>query len=1255
VRRSRSFLLYSLCFLYLSPAGVAAPASSSGTVPNAPQYSALPLSFEPNQGQAEATADFLARGRGYAIFLTSDGAVLRLRNLAAGTNVRQGDSHPANRAAGQRPVPQNAGAQEADSILRLRLVGALSHPVTQAEDRLPGKANYFLGNDPRQWHTNIATFGKVRYEGVYPGIDLVYYGNQGGQLEYDFVVQPGADPRLIALGVEAEQLTEKQERTSPASPAKAAGLSVDPAGDLVVHLKDGDVRFHKPVIYQVADEQQAAALRTVVQGRYVLTAASQVHFELGPYDHTKPLVIDPVLSYSTYLGGTGADLGYGVAVDTAGQAYVTGTTVSANFPIASGGVQTSYGGSGDVFLTKFNSAGSGLVFSTYLGGSGADTAYAIQLDSAGNIYLAGTTYSANFPTTTGAFQTTYGGNGDVFVAKLDSTGSALTYATYLGGSSADYGTALALDGAGDVFVTGSTQSKDFPTYNPLQLGNVGVSNVFVAELNPTGTALLYSTYLGGSSTDYGTAIALDDAGDVYLCGYTFSTDFPTQNAYQSSLQGGSDVFVTELKPGSSALLFSTFLGGSSIDRAFAMAMDSAGSIYVAGDTQSTNFPLTSNAYQSVNNGSGDAFVTKLAPGGGSLVYSTLLGGSGTDQISALALDSAGDVYVTGFTQSSSFPLLDAFQKILGISGAGSCGLASQLVVTCSDAFVAKLGPSGSLSYSTLLGGSDADAGQAIVVDSEGTAYVVGSATSSNFPATPGAFQWAYGGSSATSNAFLAKIGSADAAALTLTPQQINFGNQPLSTTSDPTSVTLVNEGSASLYIDSITASGSAAQTNNCGTQLSAGGSTCTVKVTFSPSVAGTQTDQVTINDSAAGSPHYITITGNGVLAGGSLSVTPSSLSFPAQAVSTTSSPQSILLVNDGSVAVTISKIAISGNYAQTNTCGGLPTTPDVLNVGQSCTISITFTPTGSGTESGSLTITSDAANTTSSVALSGIGTPQFSLSANSRSNVIVVGTTSTTFGISVAAPSSFTSNVTLACSSGATCAFSPASVAAGGASTLTVSGLSSTTANPLSFTITGTSGTQKATLTLAIFLADYSLALTPSSTSVAAGNDATYTITVTPTNGFGEVVFLSCGSNPSGTKCTFVPPSLSFAGSTASLTSVLTVTTTEQSRIYPRGPVVRPPRFLPFVLVAMLLLLVGTAGAVVLGHRLRPQFKLALLVLAFVVVGFAVACDNYVNPINISPVVNGTPSGNYKIPILGTLATNSKVVRGAIAHLTVTP
>ncbi|MCL5670588.1 MAG: SBBP repeat-containing protein, partial [Acidobacteria bacterium] len=972
------------------------------------------------------------------------------------------------------------------------------------EDRLPSYTSYFLGNDPRDWHTHIPNYARVRYHQAYPGIDLVYYGRQG-RLENDFVISPGANPKSIRMGLKG---------------AEAMGL--DGSGNLELKVRGGKVYLRRPEAYQ-----GRGAGRREVAVRYVVEAGNEVGFALGPYDRRQELVIDPVLSYSTYLGGNGGDIGYGIAVDSSGNAYITGTTGSLNFPTTTGGQDTSGGGS-DAFVTKFNPAGSALIYSVYLGGGDADIGTGIAVDSAGDAYISGYTSSTNFPTTSGAFQVINGGNIDAFLTKLSPTGTSLVYSTYLGGSGIDYGRAVAVDASGDAFVTGSTQSTDFPTMNPLQVGLDGGSDAFLAEFNPSGTALLYSTYLGGSGADEALAIALDGQGNPYIAGYTFSSNFPTQSAFQPSLSGASDAFVTEISPETSSLVFSTYLGGSGMDSAQSLAIDSTGSLYLAGKTTSNDFPgVSTGVAQATYNAQGDAFIAKLAPGATQIVYATYLGGSGLDQANGIAIDSSGNAFVTGFTQSGDFPLADALQKILGITGAGSCGS-----TPCADAFVSELGSSGDLIYSTYLGGSAIDLGQAIAVDSSDAAYLTGSTASANFPVIAGAPQSTYAGSSSSPNAFVAKVSPQDAPAVALSPQVLNFGNQALNNTSSSQTVTLVNVGSAPLGITSITASGGFSQTNNCGTAVPAGGGTCTIQVTFTPTQTGPVTDQVTINDNAAGSPHTITVTGTGVTSAGTLTLSPTSLTFATQVVGSTSPPQTAQLVNTGNTAVTITSITASGDFAETNTCGTLPA---VLNVGAACTISVTFTPTATGSRSGAVSVQDDAINSPQALSLSGTGSSVFTLAANVRSTVLLIGTKTTTFTITAAAPSSFQGSISLSCT-GATCSFNPSSIAAGQSSTLTVSGLSASSTNPFDFTVKGTSGTQSTTVALTIFFADFSLSKTPPSPplrTITAGDSTTYTITVTPSNGFNQVVLLGCKNLPQGsdatpqkldTTCTFSPP-----------------------------------------------------------------------------------------------------------------------------------
>jgi hypothetical protein len=662
-------------------------------------YGQLPLSFEANQGQTAAQVNFLARGPGYALFLTPGEAVLSLQKPAA--------ANPGPGAAA--PAPEG-------DVLRMQLVGASATPQVAGLDQLPGTSNYFIGNDPSQWHTNVPNFARVAYQGLYPGVDLVYYGNQR-QLEYDFVVAPGASAGAIRLEFQG-----------------AESMALDAQGNLVLHTAGGDVVEQAPVLYQ-----QSGGVRQAVPGRFVLEGDGQVGFAVGAYDASRPLIIDPVLSYSTYLGGSGGDSGLGIAVDGAGNAYLTGRTTSTDFPTANP-IQAALSGDGDAFVAKLNASGTALAYSTYLGGSGFEEGTGIATDGAGNAYLTGLTSSTNFPTAD-PLQAAYGGGlFDAFVAKLNASGTALAYSTYLGGSGDDEGNGIAVDSAGNAYLTGHTTSTDFPTINPLQAANGGGRDAFVAKVNASGAALVYSTYLGGNaSIEYGQGIAVDSAGNAYVTGSTDSTNFPTANAIQVANGGFEDAFVAKLNASGTALAYSTYLGGSGHDGGFGIAVDSAGNAYVIGSTNSTNFP-TANPLQAANGGGyADAFVAKVNASGTALVYSTYLGGGGADEGYSIAVDSAGNAYVTGYTQSSNFPTVNAIQVANG---------------GFEDAFVAKVNAAGTaLVYSTYLGGSDFERGYRIAVDSAGNAYVTGDTQSSNFP-TVNPLQASYGG---YHDAFVAKI------------------------------------------------------------------------------------------------------------------------------------------------------------------------------------------------------------------------------------------------------------------------------------------------------------------------------------------------------------------------------------------------------------------------------------------------------------------------------------------------------------------
>jgi len=666
--------------------GFALPFAAAAETRVSQSYGKLPLHFEANQGQTHQDVRFLARGPGYSLYLTAGEAVLVLTqpNPDAKRDLR---STPERRGTQPRGTPV---------VVRMSLVGAAPKPPASGREELPGKANYLIGKDPAKWRTNVPTYAKVHYREVYPGIDLVYYGNQR-QLEYDFVVSPGADPERIVLGFQGGER-----------------LEINAEGELVLHAGGGALRQQKPVIYQ-----EINGVRTKIEGRYVLKDAHRVGFQLAAYDQSRPLVIDPTLVYSTYLGGSISDDGYGIAVDAAGSAYVTGLAGSTDFPTASP-LQAAYGGGGDAFVSKLNAAGSALLYSTYLGGSGEDYGYGIAVDADGSAYVTGGTTSTDFPTVN-PLQAANGGGTDAFVSKLDAAGSALLYSTYLGGSGGDAGYGIAVDAAGSAHVTGATNSTDFPTANPLQAANGGGGDAFVSKLNAAGSALVYSTYLGGSGSELGVGIAVDAAGSAYVTGQTTSTDFPTANPLQAASGGGTDAFVSKLDAAGCALLYSTYLGGSGGDGGAGIAVDAAGSAYVSGSTSSTNFP-TANPLQAASGGGlTDAFVSKLNAAGSALLYSTYLGGSSRDAGRGIAVDAAGSAYVTGWTTSTNFPTASPLQS-------AKAGF--------TDAFVSKLNAAGSaLLYSTYLGGGFGDNyGLGIAVDAAGAAYVTGRTNSADFTA-----------------------------------------------------------------------------------------------------------------------------------------------------------------------------------------------------------------------------------------------------------------------------------------------------------------------------------------------------------------------------------------------------------------------------------------------------------------------------------------------------------------------------------------
>ncbi|WP_295583683.1 SBBP repeat-containing protein [uncultured Lamprocystis sp.] len=639
-------------------------------------------------------------------------------------------------------APEPTAATTPPAVLRLSLVGANPEPVIRGEAALPGKVNYLRGKDPAAWRTGLSTYAKVRYEGVYPGVDLVYYGTQG-QLEYDLVLAPGADPKIIRLAF-----------------AGADQMRLDDTGNLVLTLGEQQVIQQIPRVYQESNGE-----RTLVPTRYVLADNRQVSLAIGDYDAGRALVIDPVLSYSTYLGGAGYDHGRDIAVDGAGNAYLTGLTESTDFPTHHA-LQPDYGGyAGDAFVAKLSADGATLVFATYLGGSYADWGNGIAVDGAGNVYVTGQTFSPNFPIRHG-LQPGKSGSVDAFVAKISADGASLVYASYLGGSSADYGMSIAADGAGNAYVTGITFSTDFPSHGALQPDHGGgpdggAIDAFVAKFSADGARLHYATYLGGSNSDTVMSIAVDGTGNAYLTGYTSSTDFPTRHALQSDFGGGIyDTFVAKLSADGATLVYASYLGGSSIDQGFGIAVDSAGNVYLTGVSASGDFPIRDALPPEYIGGDYDAFVVKLSADGATPIYASYFGGSGWDGGADIAVDGAGNAYVTGNTNSTDFSTPYAPQLDFGGG--------------YDDGFVAKLSADGSaLVFASYLGGSGEDWGTGIAVDGAGNAYMTGVTSSTDFP-TRQALQPDFGGGDHES--FVAKIADTPTTPMAALPWLASVGD-----------------------------------------------------------------------------------------------------------------------------------------------------------------------------------------------------------------------------------------------------------------------------------------------------------------------------------------------------------------------------------------------------------------------------------------------------------------------------------------------
>jgi hypothetical protein len=689
--------------------GLFVPGAAAGWAASQ-SFEQQPLSFEANLGQYGAGPAFVSRGPAYGITLTPTEVGVVLQKTTRGK---------AHSLAAQLAQARTAPVEYRK--LRIELLRANPHAEMRGLDATPGRANYFIGNDPAQWHRNVPTYQRVRATDVYPGIHLIHYGNQQ-HLEYDFEVMPGANPTVIAMRFTG-----------------ADRLSIETAsGDLVIQLGTEELRQPKPVIFQDVNGR-----RQFISGGYVLTDARTVTFAVGTYDPELPLIIDPIISYAQYFTENTGDQIWAVAVGENTDVYVAGETITASGLATTGAFQTNLAGvlagRGDVMVARRKNASSENVYVTYLGGWAYEAAYGLAVDAEGAAYVTGYTASTNFPTRS-AIQTNVAGGKipgftvpalDAFIAKIDPSGSNLVFSTFYGGTGSGYfgsgddvGLSVALDASNNVYVAGYTASTNFPTVNTSRTNLSGLEDAFVVKLDATGTNVIYSMLVGGGGRDYGRDLALDGNGNPVLVGYTVSTNFPvTPDALQSLFNGvtnstvAEDAFIVRAQTDVGELLHATYLGGTNSDQATRVAIDATGAVYVAGLTRSSNFPRTSTNFVSAvqtNNPNADAFVVKLSPALTNLDYAVTFGGTGQDEARGLAVNDAGLATVVGLTTSTNFPTNAVF-GFLDAQNAGG-----------QDAFLVEINAAGSeFHYSAYLGGPDDDVANAATRDAGGNTYVVG--------------------------------------------------------------------------------------------------------------------------------------------------------------------------------------------------------------------------------------------------------------------------------------------------------------------------------------------------------------------------------------------------------------------------------------------------------------------------------------------------------------------------------------------------
>jgi hypothetical protein len=682
---ARRALWISICALHVNCGG----ALPRDLTPETARHARRPLQFEKNQGQADPRAKYIARAGELNLFMTDD-----------------------------QPLVVFAAGSSRPSAVSLQLIGSGRTPAVGSKP-LSGTTNYFIGHDPARWLTNVPTYSEVAYFDVYDGIDWVFHGNSSqSQLEYDFIVAPGADPHNISLRISG-----------------ADSIDLTDGRQLAIEVSGRRMLMNNLSMFQSIDGEQKQ-----VAGHYVMKGPDVIGFEIdNRYDSTRPLIIDPVLAYATYIGGISEDRGVAVAIDHHGNAYLTGSTASLNFPTQDP-QQPASGGGFDAFIAKFTADGSALEYSTYFGGSGPDRGFGIAVDENGSAYACGQTGSANMPTFN-ALQPTYGGGvSDAFVIKLDPTGAQLLFSTFLGGSSDERALDCRLDASRALYIAGTTGSADFPTAAAVQPTFGGIRDAFLAKMDSAGSTLLFSTYLGGSGAENICALAVDLAGRAAIVGKTASLNFPVANAVQPTFGGGiGDVFVSRFDETGSSFIYSTYLGGSDDDQGFSAAVTRSGEVIAGGNSASTNYPLV-NPLQSTMAGVRDLVITKLDRRG-RIVFSTYLGGAANENAFGLGVDPSGNVYFAGFTASPNFPLSNPLQSTIR----GPMDAIFGTISARGDALI----------FSTYFGGSGVDEAGFLAVDPVGNAYISGWTSSADFPATPGAFQTSFAGP--LFDAFLVKL------------------------------------------------------------------------------------------------------------------------------------------------------------------------------------------------------------------------------------------------------------------------------------------------------------------------------------------------------------------------------------------------------------------------------------------------------------------------------------------------------------------